>query len=76
MLRYLAATGYPVETLAIHDLHADSAANLVRYATEELGVDARPVERLDDALAAQTVVTTTTAGTPTSAGTCSPGRSS
>ncbi|OII60386.1 2,3-diaminopropionate biosynthesis protein SbnB [Streptomyces sp. CC53] len=64
VLRYLAATAYPIETLAIHDLHADSAANLVRYATEELGVDARPVERLDDALAAQTVVTTTTAGTP------------
>ncbi|MFJ6217108.1 2,3-diaminopropionate biosynthesis protein SbnB [Streptomyces sp. NPDC092296] len=64
VLRYLVATGYPVERLEVFDLHAESAQSLARFAAEELELDARPVDGLEAALAAQTVVTTTTAGTP------------
>jgi 2,3-diaminopropionate biosynthesis protein SbnB len=64
ILRYLAATAYPIESLEVFDLHAGSAAKLVGYAAGELGLKARSVGSLDEALAAQTVITATTAGTP------------
>ena len=64
ILRYLAATGYPIETLEVFDLHAESAENLARHAVEELGLKARAIGSLDEAMGAGTVITTTTAGTP------------
>lgn len=64
ILRYLVATGYPVSELRVFDLHAESAANLARYANETLGLSAASVPALGDALAAQTVITATTATTP------------
>lgn len=64
ILKYLVATGYPLDTLDIFDLHAESAENLARFAVEELGLSARSIGSLGEAMAAQTVITTTTAGTP------------
>jgi N-[(2S)-2-amino-2-carboxyethyl]-L-glutamate dehydrogenase len=64
ILRYLVATGYPVTDLRVFDLHAESAANLARYANETLGLSAASVPALGDALAAQTVITATTALSP------------
>lgn len=64
ILRYLVATGYPVSELRVFDLHAESAANLARYANETLGLSAASVPALGDALAAQTVITATTATSP------------
>ncbi|MER6448640.1 2,3-diaminopropionate biosynthesis protein SbnB [Streptomyces venezuelae] len=64
ILRYLVATGYPLESVEVFDLHAESAQNLARFATEELGLQAKPIGSLSEALTAQTVITTTTAGTP------------
>jgi ornithine cyclodeaminase/alanine dehydrogenase-like protein (mu-crystallin family) len=64
VLRYLVATRCPIEDLVVHDLHAGSAANLVRYARTELGLTARPAGGLTEALKAGTVVTATTAVTP------------
>lgn len=63
-LRYLAAAGQPLDEVRVHDLHPDSAASLTRLAREELGLAARPAGSLADALAAQLVVTTTTAPAP------------
>jgi N-[(2S)-2-amino-2-carboxyethyl]-L-glutamate dehydrogenase len=64
ILRYLVATGYPVTELRVFDLHGGSAANLARYANETLGLSAASVPALGDALAAQTVITATTALSP------------
>ncbi|WP_042390687.1 2,3-diaminopropionate biosynthesis protein SbnB [Streptacidiphilus melanogenes] len=64
ILRYLVTTGYPIESLEVFDLHADSAANLARFANEELGLNAKAVGSLEQALKAQTLITATTAGTP------------
>jgi 2,3-diaminopropionate biosynthesis protein SbnB len=64
IVHYLAATAYPIDDLRVFDVHADSAANLARFATERLGLPARTVGTLDEALAVQTVVTTTTALAP------------
>jgi N-[(2S)-2-amino-2-carboxyethyl]-L-glutamate dehydrogenase len=64
ILRYLTATGYPVTDVVVHDLSAESAANLTRFATQELGLAARPVGTVDEALTAQTVLTATTAARP------------
>ena len=64
ILRYLAATSYPISKLRVHDLHADSAASLIRFANEDVGIPARAAGSLDDALAAQTVITATTALEP------------
>jgi N-[(2S)-2-amino-2-carboxyethyl]-L-glutamate dehydrogenase len=64
IVRYLVATGYPVSELRVFDLHAESAANLARYASETLGLAAASVPALADALAAQTVITATTALSP------------
>jgi 2,3-diaminopropionate biosynthesis protein SbnB len=64
ILRYLTATAYPINDLRVFDLHADSAVSLTRFATVELGLTARTVGTLDEALAAQTVITATTALAP------------
>lgn len=64
ILRYLVATDYPLHSVEIFDLHAESAQHLARFATEELGLTAKAVGSLAQALTAQTVITTTTAGTP------------
>ena len=64
ILRYLAAVGYRIDRLSVFDLHAESADNLVTLAKDELGLAAARVATVDEALAAQTVVTATTAATP------------
>lgn len=64
IVRYLAAIGYRIDRLSVFDLHAQSADNLVALAKDELGIAAARVATVDDALAAQTVVTATTAATP------------
>jgi N-[(2S)-2-amino-2-carboxyethyl]-L-glutamate dehydrogenase len=64
ILRYLIATEYPVADLVVHDLSAESAAKLTRFAVEELGLTARQVGTIDEALSAHTIVTATTAARP------------
>ncbi|MDQ3090274.1 MAG: 2,3-diaminopropionate biosynthesis protein SbnB [Actinomycetota bacterium] len=64
ILRYFAITDYPMTDVRVFDLHADSATNLARYAHDELGLPAAAVPNCADALAAQTVVTATTAPRP------------
>jgi len=64
ILRYLVAIGYPISELRVFDLHAESAANLSRFAGEELGLSASLASTLDEALAAQTLITATTAPAP------------
>ena len=64
ILRYLAVTGYPISELRVFDLHAGSAANLARFAADELGLPAGVTGTLDEALAAQTLITATTAPAP------------
>jgi N-[(2S)-2-amino-2-carboxyethyl]-L-glutamate dehydrogenase len=64
VLRYLAATYYRISEVRVFDLHADSAARLARFGTDELGLPARTVGTLGEALAAQTVVTATTVQAP------------
>jgi ornithine cyclodeaminase/alanine dehydrogenase-like protein (mu-crystallin family) len=64
ILRYLAATGYQMSELRVFDLHAESAANLTRFAAEELGLAAGVARTLDEALTAQTLITATTASAP------------
>jgi len=64
ILRYLTATGYPIHDLRIFDLHEQSATNLARYAQTDLGLAARTVDSATAALAAQTVITATTASAP------------
>ncbi|MFI9012380.1 2,3-diaminopropionate biosynthesis protein SbnB [Actinosynnema sp. NPDC053489] len=64
ILRYLAAVGYRIDRLSVFDLHEASADNLVALAKDELGLTAVRVGTVDEALAAQTVVTATTAATP------------
>jgi N-[(2S)-2-amino-2-carboxyethyl]-L-glutamate dehydrogenase len=64
ILRYLVGTGYPVDRLVVHDLHAESAANLIRFARAELGLATCAAGGRAEAMAAQTVVTATTAVTP------------
>ncbi|WNI18866.1 2,3-diaminopropionate biosynthesis protein SbnB [Actinacidiphila sp. ITFR-21] len=64
VLRYLAATGYPIEELRVLDPDQASAGSLVRFAADELGLAARPAADIEDVLGAGTVVTATTAATP------------
>jgi 2,3-diaminopropionate biosynthesis protein SbnB len=64
ILRYLAVTGYPVNDLRVLDLDAEPAAKLCRFAASELGISARAAGTLREALAAQTVITATTARAP------------
>lgn len=64
ILRYLAATGYPISELRVFDLHGQSAVNLTQFAAEELGLTAGVAGTLDEALAAQTLITATTASAP------------
>ncbi len=64
ILRYLAVTRYPISELRVFDLHAESAANLTRFAADELGLPAAVAGTLDEALAAQTLITATTALAP------------
>jgi 2,3-diaminopropionate biosynthesis protein SbnB len=64
ILTYLAATGYPVDDLLVHDITPGSAANLTRFAARELGVAARTAGTVDEALTAQTLVLATTAARP------------
>jgi 2,3-diaminopropionate biosynthesis protein SbnB len=64
ILRYLTATEYPVTEVLVHDLSAESAANLTRFAAQELGIAARSVATVDEALTAQTVITATTTARP------------
>src|SRR5947207_1246303 len=64
ILRYLVVTAYPLNDVRVFDVHAHSAASLSRFATEELGIGARTVATLDEALTAQTVITATTALAP------------
>ncbi|WNV87073.1 2,3-diaminopropionate biosynthesis protein SbnB [Umezawaea sp. Da 62-37] len=64
IVRYLAAVGYRIDRLTVFDLHQPSAENLVALAKDELGVAAVRVATVDEALAAQTVVTATTAAAP------------
>jgi 2,3-diaminopropionate biosynthesis protein SbnB len=64
ILRYLTATGYPVSDVLVHDLNADWAASLARFAARELGLTARVAATAGEALTAQTVITATTAARP------------
>jgi len=64
ILRYLTATDYPVTDVLVHDLSSESAGCLARFAAQELGIAARPVQTVEEALAAQTVITATTAAQP------------
>jgi N-[(2S)-2-amino-2-carboxyethyl]-L-glutamate dehydrogenase len=64
ILRYLIATGYDVSDVLVYDVSAESAASLSRFAMQELGITARTVETLGEALSAQTVITATTATGP------------
>jgi 2,3-diaminopropionate biosynthesis protein SbnB len=64
ILRYLTATGYPIREVLVHDLDLGSAASLTTFAADELGLDARTVTTVGAALAAQTVITATTAAQP------------
>jgi N-[(2S)-2-amino-2-carboxyethyl]-L-glutamate dehydrogenase len=64
ILKYLAAIGYPISNLLVHDISAESAASLIRFTAQELGIAARRADTVRDALTAQTVITATTAGRP------------
>ncbi|GAA2677498.1 MULTISPECIES: 2,3-diaminopropionate biosynthesis protein SbnB [Actinosynnema] len=64
IVRHLVATGYRIDRLTVFDLHEPSADNLVALAKDELGLDAVRAASIGEALAAQTVVTATTAATP------------
>lgn len=62
--RYLHETGCRPDSYLVHDLDADSGRALVGHLRETRGNDAEFTDDLDAALDAETVVFTTTAGTP------------
>ncbi|MFE1872684.1 2,3-diaminopropionate biosynthesis protein SbnB [Streptomyces sp. NPDC059496] len=61
---YLHAAGVRPDTYLVHDLHQESGQALVDHICDGLGAKAEFVPLLDTALAADTVVFTTTAGVP------------
>ncbi|GAA2425071.1 2,3-diaminopropionate biosynthesis protein SbnB [Streptomyces glaucus] len=61
---YLKAAGCEADEYLVHDLHAESAQALVEHLNGRLGQTAVRTGDLGTALAADTVVFTTTAGTP------------
>ena len=63
ILRHLHLSGYPCRQVLVHDLDPASAARLVGYARDELGVTARAAA-LAEVLDCQTVATATTALAP------------
>ena len=64
IIRYLTLTGYPIENLLIFDLDPGSAQNLAGYASTELGLSVTVASSVAAVLAAQTLITATTAATP------------
>ncbi len=61
---YLKAAGCTPDVFLVHDLRAESGHALVRHLDDVLGENAEFTADLDTALEADTVVFTTTAGTP------------
>jgi 2,3-diaminopropionate biosynthesis protein SbnB len=61
---YLTDAGLTPDTYVVHDLHAGSGRALVSHLTDRLRIPAEFTPDLDAALDADTVVFTTTAGTP------------
>jgi len=64
IVRYLTLTDYPIRTLIVFDVDLESADNLARYASTELGLSASVAPSLAAAAATQTLITATTAASP------------